>query len=41
MSSLSDRLIQSHISLAPQTSYRVGGEAQWYAAPRNWEHLEA
>ncbi len=38
---LSDRLIQSHVSLAPQTSYRVGGKAQWYAAPKNWEHLES
>ncbi len=41
MSSLSARLLQSHVSLAPQTSYRVGGKAQWYAAPKNWEHLEA
>ena len=40
MNLLSDRIIQSHISLAPQTSYRVGGKAQWYAAPRNWEDLE-
>ncbi|HHP7231163.1 MAG TPA: UDP-N-acetylmuramate dehydrogenase [Xenococcaceae cyanobacterium] len=41
MSFLSDRLIQPQISLAYQTSYRVGGKAQWYAAPRNWEQLAA
>ena len=35
------RLIQSQISLANQTSFRVGGNAQWYAAPKNWEQLEA
>ena len=35
------RLIQSEISLASQTSYRVGGNAQWYAAPRNWQELSA
>ena len=32
-------LIKSEISLASQTSYRVGGNAQWYAAPRNWQEL--
>ena len=36
-----DRLIQSQITLANHTSYRVGGNAQWYAAPKNWEQLEA
>ncbi|MEM9507226.1 MAG: UDP-N-acetylmuramate dehydrogenase [Cyanobacteria bacterium P01_E01_bin.35] len=36
-----DNLIQSSVSLASQTSYKVGGDAQWYAAPRNWEELEA
>jgi UDP-N-acetylmuramate dehydrogenase len=36
-----DNLIQSGISLASQTSYKVGGDAQWYAAPRNWDELEA
>ncbi|MGF1539963.1 MAG: UDP-N-acetylmuramate dehydrogenase [Pleurocapsa sp.] len=36
-----DQIVQSGISLAHQTSYKVGGEAQWYAAPRNWEELEA
>lgn len=36
-----DNLIQSGVSLANQTSYKVGGDAQWYAAPRNWDELEA
>ena len=36
-----DNIIQSDVSLASQTSYKVGGNAQWYAAPRNWEELEA
>jgi UDP-N-acetylmuramate dehydrogenase len=36
-----DNLIQSGISLANQTSYKVGGNAEWYAAPRNWAELEA
>ncbi|VEP12121.1 UDP-N-acetylenolpyruvoylglucosamine reductase [Hyella patelloides LEGE 07179] len=36
-----NQLIQSQISLANYTSYRVGGNAQWYAAPKNWEQLEA
>ena len=36
-----DNLIQSSVSLASQTSYKVGGDAQWYAAPRNWSELEA
>ncbi|YAI82590.1 MAG: UDP-N-acetylmuramate dehydrogenase [cyanobacterium endosymbiont of Rhopalodia sterrenbergii] len=30
-----------NFSLANQTSYRVGGEAQWYVAPRTWEALQA
>jgi len=34
-------LIKSDINLSHQTSYRVGGDAQWYAAPRNWSELEA
>ncbi len=33
--------IHSNVSLAPYTSYKVGGEAQWYAAPHNWEELQA
>ena len=37
----SDDLIKTGISLANQTSYKVGGDAQWYAAPRNWSELEA
>ncbi len=37
----SDNLIQTGVSLASQTSYKVGGAAQWYAAPRNWNELEA
>ncbi|MDJ0534418.1 MAG: UDP-N-acetylmuramate dehydrogenase [Xenococcaceae cyanobacterium MO_207.B15] len=41
MNLISDRLIQSQVPLASQTSYRVGGKAQWYAAPRNWEQIEA
>ena len=36
-----DRLIQSQITLVNHTSYRVGGNAQWYTAPKNWEQLEA
>ncbi|MGF1480549.1 MAG: UDP-N-acetylmuramate dehydrogenase [Cyanophyceae cyanobacterium] len=30
-----------HVSLADMTSWRVGGLAQWYVAPRNWEELQA
>ena len=36
-----DNLIQSSVSLASQTSYKVGGDAQWYVAPRNWAELAA
>ena len=36
-----DNLIQKCVSLAGQTSYKVGGDAQWYAAPRNWDELAA
>ena len=36
-----DQLIQSQVSLSNHTSYRVGGNAQWYAAPKNWQELEA
>jgi UDP-N-acetylmuramate dehydrogenase len=36
-----NNLIQSGVSLANQTSYKVGGDAQWYAAPKNWNELEA
>lgn len=33
-------LIISKVSLANLTSFRVGGLAQWYAAPANWTELE-
>lgn len=36
-----DSAILPQVSLAELTSYRVGGEAQWYAAPRNWQALQA
>ncbi|MDJ0597550.1 MAG: UDP-N-acetylmuramate dehydrogenase [Crocosphaera sp.] len=32
--------IYPNVSLASHTSYRVGGQAQWYAAPRNWDELQ-
>jgi UDP-N-acetylmuramate dehydrogenase len=36
-----DCLIFPEISLANLTSYRVGGKAQWYVAPRNLEELQS
>lgn len=36
-----DSAILPHVSLAEMTSYRVGGSAEWYAAPRNWQELQA
>lgn len=36
-----DCVIKSQVSLAGYTSYRVGGPAQWCAAPRNLEALQA
>ena len=36
-----DCVIRSQVSLAPLTSYRVGGPAQWYVAPRNVSDLQA
>jgi UDP-N-acetylmuramate dehydrogenase len=33
--------VRPQFSLADLTSYRVGGKAQWYVAPRNWEELQA
>jgi UDP-N-acetylmuramate dehydrogenase len=36
-----DCLIHAQVSLADLTSYRVGGLAQWYVAPRDWQGLEA
>ncbi len=32
--------IQSEVSLAPYTSLRVGGKAEWYIAPENCEQLQ-
>jgi UDP-N-acetylmuramate dehydrogenase len=32
--------IASQVSLAPLTSFRVGGPAQWYVAPKNLEQLQ-
>lgn len=32
--------IYPNFSLAPHTSYRVGGQARWYAAPSNWDELQ-
>jgi len=36
-----ETLIRPQVSLADLTSYRVGGRAQWYASPRNWNELQA
>ena len=36
-----DCLIHSRVSLANHTSYRVGGEAQWYVEPKSWQEVEA
>ncbi len=36
-----DCLIQSQVSLANHTSYRVGGEAQWYVEPSSWQEIQA
>lgn len=33
--------IKAQVSLATLTSFRVGGPAQWYAAPRNLDELRA
>lgn len=33
--------IKSQVSLAPLTSFRVGGPAEWYVAPKNLEQLQA
>ncbi len=41
MSQSIEHLIKPNIPLASQTSYRVGGEAEWYAAPKNTQELEA
>jgi UDP-N-acetylmuramate dehydrogenase len=34
-------IIQPQVSLAHLTSFRVGGEAQWYVSPRNITEVEA
>jgi UDP-N-acetylmuramate dehydrogenase len=36
-----NNLIQTGISLSDKTSYKVGGAAEWFAAPRNWDELAA
>jgi UDP-N-acetylmuramate dehydrogenase len=36
-----DGYIYPQVSLADLTTYRVGGMAQWYAAPRDWDELRA
>ena len=36
-----DCKILPQVSLKNLITYRVGGEAQWYAEPRNWDGLEA
>ncbi len=36
-----DCVIRSQVPLAPFTSYRVGGSAEWFIAPRNLEQLMA
>ncbi len=34
-------LIRSNVSLAPLTSFRVGGPAEWYVAPKKLDELQA
>ncbi len=36
-----DCVIRSHVSLAPLTSFRVGGPAQWYVTPKRLDQLQA
>lgn len=36
-----DCLIKPHVPLASLTSFRVGGPAQWYVAPRRFAELQA
>jgi len=36
-----DCQIKSQVPLTTLTSFRVGGPAQWYVAPQNWEGLKA
>jgi len=32
--------IYQSVSLSPLTSYRVGGNAQWYAEPKSWQDVQ-
>jgi UDP-N-acetylmuramate dehydrogenase len=34
-------VIQPHVSLSDYTSYRIGGEAQWFVTPKNNDEVEA
>lgn len=34
-------VLHPRVSLANLTSFRVGGPAEWYIAPRNWEEVQA
>jgi UDP-N-acetylmuramate dehydrogenase len=36
-----DCMIKSQVSLAPLTSFRVGGPAEWYVAPKNFAEIQA
>jgi len=36
-----DCMIKSQVSLAPLTSFRVGGPAEWYVAPKNLAEIQA
>ena len=36
-----DCIIKPQVSLSSYTSYRVGGPAEWFVAPRSLESLEA
>jgi UDP-N-acetylmuramate dehydrogenase len=38
---LPDGLIKPQVPLATLTSFRVGGPAEWYVAPKHWEDLQA
>ena len=37
----SECLIHQRESLSRHTSYRVGGNAQWYAEPKSWDDIQA
>ncbi|MGK7919420.1 MAG: UDP-N-acetylmuramate dehydrogenase, partial [Trichodesmium sp.] len=36
-----DCVVRSNVPLAPLTSFRVGGPAEWYVTPKNLDQLEA